>query len=144
VAQQAALLLVRKNKHADAVGLLEQAAQRSQDSPDLLLTQAVVAGLMDRVTDSEKMLQRIESRWPEWDRPYLVHGLLLERGQSAEARQRFQTALALGSQDLAARCALARVEQKAPPDPKCDCVKGLYEFLFPACEKTQEAGSYKR
>ena len=58
---------------------------------------------------AEKALKEIESEWPEWDRPYLAHGLLLERSQPREAGRKLRTAIALGSQDPAARCALARL-----------------------------------
>jgi hypothetical protein len=78
-------------------------------------------------------VKEVEAQWPEWDRPYLVHGLLLERAKPREAAQKLRTAVALGSQDAAARCALGRLSAGAATDPKCACVGGLYELLFPAC-----------
>jgi hypothetical protein len=99
----------------------------------LLLTQAIVLALMERNSAAEKVLKDVESQWPEWDRPYLVHGLLLERSQPAVARHKLQTAGALGSRDLALRCAVARLTPTAPPAPQCSCVNGLYELIFPRC-----------
>ena len=80
------------------------------DNPDLLLEQAILLALTDNMPAAEQTLKQIESRWPEWDRAYLVHGLLFEQvKRTGAARQKLQTAIALGSGDLAARCALARL-----------------------------------
>jgi len=130
IARQAALLLVRHDRKDLALDLISKAAG---NDPDLLLTQAIVLALMERNAAAEKVLKDVESQWPEWDRPYLVHGLLLERSQPAEARHKLQTAGALGSRDFALRCAVARLTPTAPPAPQCSCVNGLYELLFPRC-----------
>jgi tetratricopeptide (TPR) repeat protein len=130
IARQAALLLVRHDRKDEALDLISKAAG---NDPDLLLTQAIVLGLMDRNAAAEKVLKDVESQWPEWDRPYLVHGLLLERPQPGEARRKLQTAVALGSTDFALRCAVARLTPSAPPAPQCSCAGGLYELLFPRC-----------
>ena len=130
IAQQAALLLVRRDRKQEALQFLSQSTVADAD---LLLTKAVVLGLMDRHADAEKAVKDIESRWPEWDRPYLVHGLLLEQTRPAEAKQKIQTAAALGAQDLAVKCAQARLTNVPTPDPQCDCAKGLYEVLIPGC-----------
>lgn len=130
LAQQAALLLVRHDRKQQALDLL---AKADRANPDLLLTTAIVLALMERNAAAEKVLKEIESQWPEWDRPYLVHGLLLERGQPRQAMQKLQTAMALGSRDLAVRCAVARLTPSASLDPECSCVSGLYELLFPKC-----------
>jgi tetratricopeptide (TPR) repeat protein len=130
LARQAALLLVHHGRKELALDLL---ARADRADPDLLLTRAMVLALMERNNAAEKVLKEIESQWPEWDRPYLVHGLLLERGQPREARQNLQTAMALGSHDLALSCAVARLTPSASLDPQCSCVSGLYEMLFPKC-----------
>jgi len=128
VVQQAALLLLRHGRNTEAQDLLGQAVKANPENSDLLLTQAIMLGLTDRLSAAEKMLKRIESRWPEWDRPYLVHGLLLESSRPAEARQKLQTSAALGS-----RCARARLGQTSP-DANCECAAGLRGLLLPACE----------
>jgi tetratricopeptide (TPR) repeat protein len=130
IARQAALLLVRHGRKDLALDLISKAAG---NDPDLLLTQAIVLALMDRNAAAEKVLKDVESQWPEWDRSYLVHGLLLERLQPGEARRKFQTAVALGSNDLALRCAVARLTSSTPRDSQCSCAGGLYELLFPRC-----------
>ena len=130
IARRAALLLVRHDRNDLALDLVSRAAG---NNPDLLLTQAIVLALMNRSAAADKVLQEIESLWPEWDRPYLVHGLLFERSQPGQARRKLQTAIALGSQDPALRCAVVRLTPSASPDAQCSCVRGLYELLFPGC-----------
>jgi len=130
IAQQAALLLLRHNRKDAALDLLDRAAGTD---PDLLLTRAIVLGLMDRKPAAEKALKAIQSQWPEWDRPYLAHGLLLEDAHPREAAQKLRTAVALGSQDIATRCALARLKSAASADPVCSCAGGLEALLFPSC-----------
>ena len=89
---------------------------------------------MDRFSAAEKTLREVELRWPEWDRAYLVHGLLLERAaRRGEARQRLQTAVALGSQDPGLRCAQARLAGEANPAPECRCLSGLEQLLSAGC-----------
>ncbi len=134
IARQAALLLTRYGQQEEALELLERAMEGAPDNPELLLTKAIVLGLGGRDAKAEEEVVRVETRWPEWDRAYLVHGLMLEQsGRTAEARQKIQTAIALGLDNLAARCALARLEGETAPDPRCDCMKGLRELLFPGC-----------
>ena len=92
-------------------------------------------GLSHQFTDAEKTLREVELQWPEWDRAYLAHGLLLELAKKpSEARQRIQTAAALGSQDPSLACAEARLAGKPKPGPECACLKGLEQMLFPRCD----------
>jgi tetratricopeptide (TPR) repeat protein len=132
--QQATVLLLRRNRKADALGLLDNAIQANPEDPDLMLTRAIVLGLMDQTPAAEKAIMGIESSWPEWERAYLAHGLLLERtGRSRDARQKLQTASALGSQDPSLRCALARLEHIPDPGSGCACLTGLEQLLIPGC-----------
>jgi tetratricopeptide (TPR) repeat protein len=132
--QQAAVLLVRRNRKADALELVEKAIQANPQDSDLPLTKAIVLGLMDRIPAADKVLKDIELASPEWDRAYLVHGLLLERtGRPRDARQKLQTASALGSQDPSLRCALARLAQTPNPGAECTCLVGLEQLLIPGC-----------
>jgi tetratricopeptide (TPR) repeat protein len=134
VAQQTALLLFRHNHPAEALSALDQAAKADPDNPDLLLEQAILLALTDNTPTAEQTLKQIESRWPEWDRAYLVHGLLFEHvKRTGAARQKLQTAIALGSGDLVARCALARLGGQPSPSPQCACARGLRELVFPMC-----------
>jgi tetratricopeptide (TPR) repeat protein len=134
VAKQAALMLLRHQRKEAALELLGQAIRNNPDNSDLLLTQVIVLGLMDRNSVAEKTLKEIESQWPEWDRAYLVHGLLLEHcARTGEARQKLQTAIALGSRDPILHCALARLAGVPHPSPECACLTGLEQLLIPGC-----------
>ena len=132
LAREAALLLVQHDRKELALEFLAKAAQ---GNADLLLTRAMVLALANQNSAAEKSVKEIEAQWPEWDRPYLVHGLLLEKTQPRVARQKIQTAIALGSQDPAAGCALARLVPGQRSDPKCSCAAGVHDLLFPACEQ---------
>lgn len=102
VALQAAWLLVSRKRLPDAMQVLRRATAADPDSPELLLGQAVVLALMDRVQEAEETLTGIERRWPEWHLAYRVHGVLLGRARRPdEARRKLQTARALGSTDSA-------------------------------------------
>jgi len=140
VVQQAALLLLHHRRPADAHKVLGTALQSNPQNAELMLTNAIALALMNRNTAAEQALKEIELRWPEWDRPYVIHGLLSERAaRPGDARRKLQTAIALGSRDPAGRCALARVTAaSANPDPQCVCRAGLYESLFPSCAQLVE------
>jgi tetratricopeptide (TPR) repeat protein len=135
IARRAALLLVRHDRNDLALELVSRAAG---NDPDLLLTQVIVLALVKGNDAAHRLVKEIESEWPEWDRPYLVHGLLLERSQPDEARRKLQTAVALGSRDPALRCAVARLTNATAPEEQCSCVSGLRELLVPRCTGTQQ------
>lgn len=141
VVQQAALLLLHHRRPAEAQKILGTALQSNPQNAELMLTNALALALMDRNSAAEQALKEIELRWPEWDRPYVIHGLLSERAaQPGDARRKLQTAIALGSRDPAGRCALARVTAASiNPDPQCACRGGLYESLFPSCAQPETA-----
>ena len=116
VAQQAALVLLGQDRRSEALALLEQSIQANRGNADLSLMKAVVLGLMGRTADAERALKDIQSRWPEWDRPFLAHGLLLEAaGRKAEARRKLQTALALNPRSPGARCPVTELQQLLLP-----------------------------
>jgi tetratricopeptide (TPR) repeat protein len=134
MAQQAAVLLLRRDRKEDALGLLEKAIRANPEAQDLLLTRAIALGLMNQASAAEKALREIESRWPEWDCAYLAHGILLEQaGRPRDARQRLQTASALGSKDPSLPCAIARLEHTSGPGPECSCLKGLEQLIISGC-----------
>ena len=95
---QAAGFLLKHKLHEKALALLEQASRLLPDDRDLLLAQAVTLAVIPRDDDAQKLLAKIQSRWPEWDRPYLVNGMILEiQLKSAEALPLLETAIALGA-----------------------------------------------
>jgi tetratricopeptide (TPR) repeat protein len=95
---QATGFLLKHKLYHEAQDLLEQASRILPNERELLLAQVVTLELLRRNIDSAKLLVKIQARWPEWDRPYLLNGILLEiQLKSAEARQTLETAIALGA-----------------------------------------------
>lgn len=73
------------------------------------LQSAIDLALKGNSAGAAEQLRRIESRWPEWDRPWIAHGLLLKEAKRiAEAASKFRTAVALGSRDDVSACATLR------------------------------------
>jgi tetratricopeptide (TPR) repeat protein len=95
---QAAGFLLKHKRYDQALRLLEQASGILPDNRDLLLAQAVTLAIIPRDEEAQKILAKIQARWPEWDRPYLLNGIILEiQLRSAEAKQMLETAIALGA-----------------------------------------------
>jgi tetratricopeptide (TPR) repeat protein len=133
VACQAAMLLLRDGQEKSALDVIARTIVSAPENSELLLMRAAVLSLLDPYA-AEKQLQEIQSRWPEWDRPYVIHGLLLEQGKrQTEALRQLKTAIALGSGETAARCAVARLSAAPAPDA-CACQSGLRAFLIAKCE----------
>lgn len=134
VVERAAVLLVRLERLAEALALLEKAIQANPQESGLALTKAVILGLMDRLAEAEKVARQVQARWPELDRAYLVHALLLERGnRSREALGMLRTARSLGSHDPNLECAEARLRGAPLQSPECRCRTGLEQLLVPVC-----------
>ncbi len=137
VVQRAVLLLVRLGRNQEALDLLERAIRSNPGDSGLLLTRGVVLGLMDRLAEAEKTIKEVASRWPEVDRAYVAHGLLLERaGRNREAGERYRIAAALGSEEPALRCAQARLAGTPASEPACACGNGLEQLLFRGCAES--------
>lgn len=95
---QAAGFLLKHKLYHEAEALLAQASRILPDDRDLLLAQAVTLNLLRQNVDSENVLERIQARWPEWNRVYLLKGILQAIDlKYAEARQTLETAIALGA-----------------------------------------------
>jgi tetratricopeptide (TPR) repeat protein len=84
--------------YQEAETFLESASRVRPNDRDLLLAQAITLNLLRRNSDSEKMLAKIQEKWPQWNRVYLVKGVLLEIAlKSGEARQTLEKAVGLGA-----------------------------------------------
>ena len=95
---QAAGFLLKHRLYKDALALLEPASRILPDARELLLAQAVTLIHLMRTDEAERLLTVMQARWPEWERPYLLNGILQElRANSEEARRLLETAIALGS-----------------------------------------------
>jgi tetratricopeptide (TPR) repeat protein len=95
---QAAGFLLKHNLLHEALDLLDQSSRILPDDRELLLAQAVTLELLRREVDAQKLLAKIQARWPEWERAYQLSGILFEiQLKSSEARQMLETAIALGA-----------------------------------------------
>lgn len=102
----AALAFARQGRHDESLAILANARMHSPNDAGLHLTEAIVIALRGDSGAAIERLRRIESRWPEWDRPWIAHALLLKQaGRPAEAASRFRTASALGAPAAARSCA---------------------------------------
>lgn len=113
----AALLLAKYDRHQQAIDMLSGAIIATPAVRELRLTEAIVLGLR-RDPSTVRRLEELEKRWPDWDRPWLVHGLVLaEAKRSQDAVAKLRTATALGSRQDVSACATLR------------------EWVFGACAK---------
>lgn len=109
VSRQASLLLVKHGRYSEALELLANAVAAAPGDEELRLTEAIVLALSGNDSAAGEKLRRIEGRWPEWNRPWLVHGLLLkDLKRDAEAASKFRNAALLGAGGKAASCASLR------------------------------------
>jgi len=107
---EAAAFLIQHSQFKQAAALLEDATRLIPDAPNLWLARAIALELPVahgkshddelRSEEAKKVLAQIESRWPAWDRPYLVHGMILQDGlKSKQAKQMLDLAIALGCRE---------------------------------------------
>jgi tetratricopeptide (TPR) repeat protein len=107
---EAAAFLIQHGQFKQAAALLEDAIRLIPDAPNLWLARAIALELPvahgrsrdDEVRSEEamKVLAQIESRWPAWDLPYLVNGMILQDElKSKQAKQVLDLAIALGCRE---------------------------------------------
>jgi len=95
---QAALFMVDHNQVQEMLDFLAKADRVVANNPQLELTRAIGHALLHQDDQAAAVLAKMESRWPEWYLPYLVHGVLLAyRIRGAEAKPLLETAIALGA-----------------------------------------------
>jgi Flp pilus assembly protein TadD len=98
LARQAALLRAKHGRYGDSLILLTQAISAAPADPELRLAEALVVALKGDAAAAVERLRKLQSGWPEWDRPWMAHGLLLkELRRTTEAAAKFRAAVALGS-----------------------------------------------
>jgi len=117
---QAALFLIKHEKYREVLQVLQDAVQRFPNSRQLLLTQAIAYGIVHQEWKAEKVLGRIEGRWPEWGLAYLIHGIILVgEAKMDKAKPLLETAIALGMRSPLAYYGVALADMEAiPPDPQ--------------------------
>jgi hypothetical protein len=86
---------------------LDRALAAHAGNAELLLARATALALTGEFNAAEKAAIALQSKWPEWDQPYVLHGLLLNlTNRRVKAREKLQTAAWLGAGDSAATCTL--------------------------------------
>jgi hypothetical protein len=102
LAYQAAVVLVKTNRKADALLLLDRARRTAHDNPPIALAHAIVLELDGQAHQAESAFARVEAQWPEWGRPYLLHALAARaEGQTEESAWLLRAAAALGETESA-------------------------------------------
>jgi tetratricopeptide (TPR) repeat protein len=107
---EAAAFLIQHAQFKQAAALLGDATRQMPDAPDLWLARAIALELPVahgrsheeelRSEEAMKVLAQIESRWPAWDLPYLVNGMIFEDElKSKQAKQMLDMAIALGCRE---------------------------------------------
>jgi tetratricopeptide (TPR) repeat protein len=109
MARHASLLLAKHGRYRESLELLGRSIRTAPADGELRLTEAVILALSGDQTAAGERLRQIQGRWPAWDGPWLVHGLLLtEMGRPKEATSKFRAAVALGSREDPWSCSSLR------------------------------------
>ncbi|TAM81910.1 MAG: tetratricopeptide repeat protein [Acidobacteria bacterium] len=97
---EAALFLIKHAEYQQTIRLLDLAKRAVPGDPGLMLVEAITYEILQRFNESQKLLAEIQSRWPEWSQPYLIDGIILQNHfKQNEAKQKLETAIALGASD---------------------------------------------
>lgn len=127
---QAALFLVTHGKVQQMVELLTKADEVVPNNPQLWLTRAVGLAILHQDDPAAAALTKMESLWPEWDLPYLVHGVILSyRLRGTEAKPLLKTAIALGAHQAMAYYNLAFAIISADPGDVAEAQEAIREAI---------------
>ncbi len=138
LAEDMALLALDHQHNSQALKILDQALRTSPEDPGLALARVLALSALNRTGEAKKAIGEIEGRWPEWDQPYILEGLLLEKDKKPnDALGRIRIAIALGSLEPAAKCANERIARSGSPNRECSCQHGIYRSFFSDCEAYQ-------
>jgi Flp pilus assembly protein TadD len=117
---QACAFLIRQGRTDDALRVSGQAMQTLSQNREILLLRAVVLEQAKRPDEAERLLEQIQTRWPEWQTAWLAAGIVLgTHGRREDARAALATALALGANSAEVKGYLADLSAGAagkPPD----------------------------
>jgi tetratricopeptide (TPR) repeat protein len=114
--RQAAALLAGNGRHAEASRLLDHALRVLPPSREILLTKAATLELAGDPGAAGRLLNEIRKRWPEWPAGWVAQGIMLAAGPRFEdARQAFETAIALGARSADAYSGLAECSLRSSP-----------------------------
>ena len=116
---QAALFLIEHDRYQEALDLCQHGAQEFPSDRGLLLVEAISYAMTGQSAEGQKLLQQMESRWPEWNQPYLIEGIILvDHSHFQQAKPRLETAIRLGAREPTAYYNLAEADMNpVSPDP---------------------------
>jgi tetratricopeptide (TPR) repeat protein len=127
---QAALFMVDHNQVEEMLDFLAKADRVAANNPQLELTRAIGHALLHQDDQAAAVLTRMESVWPDWYLPYLVHGVLLAyRIRGAEAKPLLETAIALGAHKAMAYYQLAFAIITSDPENVREAQAAIREAL---------------
>ena len=127
---QAALFMIDHNQVQEMLDFLARAEGVAPENPELWLTQAIGFAILHQTGQAAGVLAKMESRWPEWYLPYLVHGVILDYGlRGAEAKPLLETAIALGAHQAMAYYHLASAALGQEPADLPEATRAIREAL---------------
>jgi tetratricopeptide (TPR) repeat protein len=127
---QAALFMLDHHQVEQMVDFLAQADRVVPNNPQLWLTRAVGLALLHQNDQAAALLTKMESLWPEWYLPYLVHGVILaHRLRGGEAKPLLETAIALGAHQAMAYYHLALALITSDPGNVAEAQAAIREAL---------------
>jgi tetratricopeptide (TPR) repeat protein len=93
---QAATFLLNQGQFENALTLLDHALKTFPAERQLLLTKATTLDFLKRPAGRDATFAVIESRWPQWDRVFAIHGIVLQTEyRYDEAKRLLERAIAL-------------------------------------------------
>lgn len=108
---QTALFLIKHGRYGEAQEFSRKAVQRFPNDRRLLLVEAMSYSLTGHSAEGQKLLEQMESRWPEWEQPYLMEGIILvDHSHPRQAKSRLETAIQLGAHEPVAYYNLAEAD----------------------------------
>jgi len=127
---QGALFLIKHEQYKQAIRFLEQANKAIPDSPELQLLEAMAYELVRDHDNTLRVLDGIESRWPEWSLPYMVQGITLAiRLRSQEAKPVLENAITLGADNGISNYYLALVIVNSTPEKVDEAYSAISKAL---------------
>jgi len=127
---QAALFMIDHNQVHEMLDFLASADRVVPNNPQLWLTRAIGFAVLHQTAPAAGVLTKIETQWPEWYLPYLIHGVILSYGlRGAEAKPLLHTAIALGARQPMAYYNLAYAIISSDPENVAEAQAAIREAI---------------
>jgi tetratricopeptide (TPR) repeat protein len=127
---EAALFLIKHGRYQEALGLCQHAVQEFPSDRRLLLVEAISYGMTGQSAEGQKLLEQMESHWPEWNQPYLIEGIILvDHSHFRQAKARLETAIRLGAREPTAYYNLAEADMNLVSPDLAGAAAAIQEAL---------------